>query len=168
MEEPGAEDPAPVGALRPDGVEHDVVGVQAQQHVGKNRVIKYPLQVLDFSDECSARISAHGEALPGIDLHKSSEKWTVAQIVLGIVASMIVAYFSRRREFRADAASAQLMGGSRPMINALARLGGLEPGELPAQVKSMGITSSPSGMMALFSSHPPIEQRIAALQASGR
>jgi len=60
------------------------------------------------------------------------------------------------------------MGSNRPMINALARLGGMEPGELPAQVKSMGIAAKPSGLMALFSSHPPIEQRIAALQSVGR
>jgi heat shock protein HtpX len=54
------------------------------------------------------------------------------------------------------------------MINALVRLGGMEPGELPQQVKAFGINGGPSGMMALFSSHPPIEQRIAALQAIGR
>lgn len=88
----------------------------------------------------------------------------VLDIVLGFLAAIIVAWFSRQREFRADAAAAQLMGSPRPMINALARLGGLEPGQLPEQVKSMGITGSPNGLMALFSSHPPIEQRIAALQ----
>jgi heat shock protein HtpX len=60
------------------------------------------------------------------------------------------------------------MGSPKPMINALARLGGMEPGELPQQVKSFGINSSPGGMLALFSSHPPIEQRIAALQSMGR
>jgi heat shock protein HtpX len=92
----------------------------------------------------------------------------VLDIVLGFLAAIIVAWFSRRREFRADAASAQLMGSNRPMINALARLGGLEPGDLPAQVKTMGIAGKPSGLMALFSSHPPIEDRIAALQSSGR
>jgi heat shock protein HtpX len=92
----------------------------------------------------------------------------VLDIVLGFLAAIIVAWFSRRREFRADAASAQLMGSNRPMINALARLGGLEPGDLPAQVKTMGIAGRPSGMMALFSTHPPIEDRIAALQSSGR
>jgi heat shock protein HtpX len=51
------------------------------------------------------------------------------------------------------------------MMNALARLGGLAPGALPKTVQAMGITGAPSGLMALFSSHPPIEQRIAALQA---
>jgi heat shock protein HtpX len=91
----------------------------------------------------------------------------VLDISLGFLAAIIVAWFSRRREFRADAGSVALMGSSRPMINALARLGGMEPGHLPQAVQTMGI-SAPSGMMALFSSHPPIEQRIAALQATGR
>lgn len=91
----------------------------------------------------------------------------VLDIALGFLAAIVVAWFSRQREFRADAASANLMGSPRPMINALARLGGMEPGELPQQVKAMGINSSPSGMLALFSTHPPIEQRIAALQARG-
>jgi heat shock protein HtpX len=91
----------------------------------------------------------------------------VLDIALGFLAAIIVAWFSRQREFRADAASANLMGSNRPMINALARLGGMEPGELPQQVKAMGINARPSGLMALFSSHPPIEERIAALQARG-
>jgi heat shock protein HtpX len=89
----------------------------------------------------------------------------VCQIVFGILASMIVAWFSRQREFRADAASAELLGNPRPMINALARLGGLEPGALPPAIQTAGITNKPSGIFALFSTHPPIEERIAALQA---
>ncbi len=89
----------------------------------------------------------------------------VSQILLGILASMIVAWFSRQREFRADAASADLLGNPRPMMNALARLGGLEPGALPPAIQTAGITSKPSGFMALFSTHPPVEERIAALQA---
>jgi heat shock protein HtpX len=88
----------------------------------------------------------------------------VCEIVLGVLASIIVAWFSRQREFRADAGSAQLLGNSRPMVNALARLGGLQPGALPQSVASAGINNVP-GFMALFSTHPPIEQRIAALQA---
>ncbi len=89
----------------------------------------------------------------------------VFQIVFGVLASIIVAWFSRQREFRADAASADLLGNPRPMMNALARLGGLEPGALPQSMKAAGITDKPSGFAALFSTHPPVEERIAALQA---
>ena len=88
----------------------------------------------------------------------------VLDLVLGLLASIIVAWFSRQREYRADAGSAQLMGRKQPMINALARLGGLDPGELPRSVEAMGISGKPSGVMALFSTHPPIEDRIRALQ----
>ncbi len=87
----------------------------------------------------------------------------VMDIILGFAAAIIVAWFSRQREFRADAGAAQLMGRKQPMINALARLGGLTPGELPKSMAAMGITG---GLGKLFSTHPPIEQRIAALQAS--
>lgn len=87
----------------------------------------------------------------------------VCEIVFGILASMIVMWFSRQREFRADAGSAALMGSPRPMIAALRRLGGLAPGALPETVRAFGITDRP-GWMALFSSHPPMEQRIAALE----
>jgi len=88
----------------------------------------------------------------------------VMQIVLGFVASMIVAWFSRQREFRADAGSAKYLGSPAPMVNALRRLGGTEPGALPEAIKAFGITDK-AGIMALFSTHPPIEARIAALQA---
>ena len=88
----------------------------------------------------------------------------VCEIIFGILASIIVAWFSRQREFRADAGSAKLLNSPRPMMNALARLGGLEPGALPQSVATSGINNKP-GFMALFSSHPPIEERIAALQA---
>jgi len=87
----------------------------------------------------------------------------VCQIVLGIGASLIVAWFSRHREFRADAGSARLMGSSLPMQRALARLGGTETTSLPESMAAMGINDKP-GFMALFSSHPPIEERIAALR----
>jgi heat shock protein HtpX len=90
----------------------------------------------------------------------------VMDILLGFVAAIIVAWFSRQREFRADAGAAQLMGRRQPMINALARLGGLDPGEMPKTMQSLGISSRPSGIMALFSSHPPMEERIARLQQS--
>jgi len=90
----------------------------------------------------------------------------VLDLLLGVVAAIIVAWFSRQREFRADAGAASLMGRKQPMLNALARLGGLDPGEMPKAMQAMGISARPSGLMALFSSHPPMEQRIARLQQS--
>jgi heat shock protein HtpX len=90
----------------------------------------------------------------------------VSQIVFGILASIIVFYFSRQREFRADAGSSALLGTPQPMIGALKRLGGLAAGELPKSFAASGISGRP-GWMALFSSHPPIEERIAALQGRG-
>jgi heat shock protein HtpX len=90
----------------------------------------------------------------------------IMDILLGILASIIVAWFSRQREFRADKGAADLMGRKEPMVNALARLGGLEPGELPGTVKAMGIGSKP-GWMSLLSTHPPIEERIARLRQQG-
>jgi heat shock protein HtpX len=87
-----------------------------------------------------------------------------SQIVLGLFASMVVAWFSRQREFRADAASASLLGTPQPMVAALTRLGSMQPGALPQTFQASGINGGP-GWAALFSTHPPIEQRIAALQA---
>jgi heat shock protein HtpX len=85
----------------------------------------------------------------------------VLDLLLGVVAHIVVSWFSRHREYRADAGSAELMGTGRPMINALSRLGGLTPGELPANMKAMGI----GGVMgSLFATHPPMEDRIRALQ----
>jgi len=101
---------------------------------------------------------------PGIGYYVST---IVLDMLLGVLAAIIVAWFSRRREFRADRGSAEYLGSSRPMANALARLGGVPSGALPQAMRAMGITDRPS-WMALFSSHPPIEQRIAALQALGR
>src|ERR671930_812570 len=89
----------------------------------------------------------------------------VSQIVFGILASAIVAWFSRYREFRADRGSANLLGTPQPMIAALRRLGSLQTGGLPDSVKAFGI-SSDSGLAQLFATHPPIEARIAALQAA--
>ena len=87
----------------------------------------------------------------------------VCQIVFGILASVVVAYFSRQREFRADARAANYLCNPQPMINALKRLGGVEPGELPKAMNGFGIADK-AGVMALFSTHPPLEARIAALQ----
>jgi heat shock protein HtpX len=89
----------------------------------------------------------------------------VSQIVFGILAAIIVAWFSRQREFRADAGSAGLMGSPRPMIGALRRLGGLEPGALPQAFQAHGIAEGHNKFLGMFSSHPPIAERIAALES---
>lgn len=93
----------------------------------------------------------------------------VAELVLGLFASMIVMAFSRHREFRADAGGAQLAGTGN-MIGALERLRAeqlrRQPAGLPAQMQAFGINAGvPSGLKRLFMSHPPLEQRIAALQS---
>jgi heat shock protein HtpX len=86
----------------------------------------------------------------------------VCEILFGVIASIIVAWFSRQREFRADAGSARLLGARDPMIHALARLGGLEAGTLPKSFQASGIAGGALG--TLFASHPPIERRIEALR----
>jgi heat shock protein HtpX len=89
----------------------------------------------------------------------------IAQILLGILASIIVLWFSRRREFRADRGAAEL-NGARPMIAALERLGAARgPAALPDSLKAFGIRGPyRSGLARLFMSHPPLEERIAALR----
>jgi heat shock protein HtpX len=96
---------------------------------------------------------------PGIAFTITS---VVCDLLFGLVASIIVAWFSRQREFRADRGSSQIMGTPRPMIAALRRLGGLEQGELPRNMAASGIAGG--GMLSLFSTHPSCEERIAALQ----
>ncbi|MFZ5896740.1 MAG: protease HtpX [Myxococcota bacterium] len=86
----------------------------------------------------------------------------VAQLVLGLFASMIVMWFSRQREYRADKGGAEL-GGRRNMINALRRLQGESESDLPKSMAAFGIRG---GLVGLFSSHPPIEERIKRLQES--
>ena len=86
----------------------------------------------------------------------------VCEIVFGIAASAVVAWFSRQREFRADAGAARYMGTPSAMISALGRLGQLQTGELPKNIAASGIAGG--GLMAIFSSHPPLEERIARLQ----
>jgi heat shock protein HtpX len=105
-------------------------------------------------------ISRNNDDAPGIGYMITV---IVCQIVFGILAQMIVAWFSRHREFRADAGAAQLMGNRQPMINALARLGSMQESHLPQSVAAMGINKS-GGVMELFSTHPPIEERINALR----
>ena len=87
----------------------------------------------------------------------------ICQMVFGIFASCVVMWYSRRREFAADAGSAELLGSPQPMISALRRLGGLTPGKLPDSMKAFGI-AAPKALMNLFASHPPLEDRIRALE----
>ena len=88
-----------------------------------------------------------------------------SQVLLGILASMIVMWFSRKREFRADAGGAKLSGRSN-MIIALERLRiSHESSALPQSISAFGISGGKS-MMRLFMSHPPLEERIAALRAA--
>jgi heat shock protein HtpX len=90
----------------------------------------------------------------------------VAEMVLGILASMIVMWFSRQREFRADRGGATLAGRAK-MIAALQRLNSLHPAPLPDKMAAFGIAGGGgSGLKRLFMTHPPLEERIAALQNS--
>ncbi len=90
----------------------------------------------------------------------------IAQLVLGILASIIVMWFSRQREYRADAGGATLAGREK-MISALQRLAQRTPAPLPDQLAAFGISGmmNRSGLMRLFMSHPPLEERIAALRS---
>jgi heat shock protein HtpX len=100
---------------------------------------------------------------PGIGYYVTS---IVAEIVLGILASIIVMWFSRQREFRADAGGATLASREK-MISALQRLkSAYEPSSLPESVKAFGISGGASRFGRLFMSHPPLDERIEALRAS--
>ena len=123
-----------------------------------NTFVVFLSRVIGYAVDSFLRKGDDRNSGPGIGYYIST---IVLDIVLGFAASMVVAWFSRHREFRADAGAAQLMGRRQPMINALARLGGLHTAELPKSVAAFGIAGS---IGQLFSTHPPIEQRIAALQ----
>ncbi|UUZ74688.1 protease HtpX [Polaromonas sp. P1(28)-13] len=125
-----------------------------------NTFVVFLSRVIGYAVDSFFRRGSDNNSGPGIAYYVST---IVLDIVLGFAAAMVVAWFSRHREFRADAGAAQLMGRKQPMMNALARLGGMQPGELPKAVEAMGITG---GMGKLFATHPPIEERIAALQAA--
>jgi heat shock protein HtpX len=92
----------------------------------------------------------------------------VADLVFGLFASMIVMYFSRQREFRADSGGATL-AGRQAMIGALERLQQRQTGALPDKMAAFGIAGGqkPGGLRRLFMSHPPLEERIAALRSAG-
>ncbi len=125
-----------------------------------NTFVVFLSRVIGFAVDSFLRKGDARSSGPGMGYMIST---FVLDIVLGFAAAMVVAWFSRHREFRADAGSAQLLGRKQPMINALARLGGMQPGELPKSVAAFGISG---GIGQLFSTHPPLEERIAALQNS--
>jgi len=125
-----------------------------------NTFVVFLSRVIGYAVDSFLRRGDDRESGPGIGYMVTS---FVMEIVLGFLAAIIVAWFSRQREFRADAGAAWLMGRKQPMINALARLGGLQPGELPQSMAAMGIAG---GLGKLFSTHPPLEERIARLQQS--
>lgn len=117
-----------------------------------SRVIGHAVDRIVFKTE-----REHGPAFYVVSL--------VAQLVLGVLASAIVMWFSRQREFRADAGGAQLAGRAN-MIAALQRLGGGVAGELPEKMAAFGISGARGGALArLFSTHPSIDDRVAALRA---
>lgn len=90
----------------------------------------------------------------------------VAELILGVLASIIVMWFSRRREFRADSGGAQL-AGRKNMIAALERLNAMHPQPLPDKMAAFGIAGGGAmGLKRLFMTHPPLEERIAALKAA--
>ena len=91
----------------------------------------------------------------------------IAELVLGILASIIVMWFSRQREFRADMGAARLVGANK-MIAALQRLAGTSSEPLPDQLHAMGISGGRGGISALFMTHPPLEARINALRTGRR
>ena len=123
-----------------------------------NTFVVFLSRVIGYAVDSFLRKGDDRSSGPGIGYMIST---IVLDIVLGFAAAIVVAWFSRQREFRADAGAAQLLGRKQPMINALARLGGMVPGELPKSMAAMGIAG---GIGQLFSTHPPIEERIAALQ----
>ena len=123
-----------------------------------NTFVVFLSRVIGYAVDSFLRKGDSENSGPGMGYYITT---IVLDILLGFVAAIIVAWFSRQREFRADAGAAQLMGRKQPMINALARLGGLTPGELPKTMAAMGITG---GLGKLFSTHPPMEERIEALQ----
>ncbi|HOZ65766.1 MAG TPA: protease HtpX, partial [Burkholderiaceae bacterium] len=122
-----------------------------------NTFVVFLSRVIGYAVDSFLRRGNDRDTGPGIGYMVTT---IVLDIVLGFLAAIVVAWFSRQREFRADAGAAGLMGRKQPMINALARLGGMTPGELPKSMAAMGIAG---GIGKLFSTHPPIEERIAAL-----
>lgn len=126
-----------------------------------NTFVIFLARVVGYAVDAALRRGSDSRG-PGIGYYLAS---FVAEIVLGVLASMIVMWFSRQREFRADAGSAGLVG-SRKMVAALQRLQQAHtPSHLPNEMAAFGIANG--GVKKLFMSHPPLEERIAALQRMG-
>ncbi len=125
-----------------------------------NTFVVFLSRVVGYLVDSALRKGDEQSSGPGIGYMVTS---MICEVVFGILASVVVAWFSRQREFRADAGAAQLMRSPVPMQNALRRLGGLHTESLPQSMAASGIAGGGQGWMALFSSHPPLEQRIAAL-----
>jgi heat shock protein HtpX len=126
-----------------------------------NTFVIFLSRVIAFAVDSFLRRGEDRDGSPGIGYYVASIAF---EMVFGFLAMIIVMYFSRRREYRADADASRLMGDRRPMIAALRALGNLQAGQLPKEMAASGIASS--RLSALFSSHPPIDKRIAALQSA--
>ncbi|MEN3373392.1 protease HtpX [Dechloromonas sp. ZS-1] len=124
-----------------------------------NTFVIFISRVVGYLVDSFLRRNEEESSGPGIGYMVTS---FICEIVFGVLASMVVAWFSRQREFRADAGAAHLMGSAVPMQNALRRLGNLHTEPLPQNMAASGIAGG-SSVMALFASHPPLEARIAAL-----
>ena len=125
-----------------------------------NTFVVFLSRVIGYAVDSALRKNDDENTGPGMGYYITS---FVLDIVLGIAASIVVAWFSRQREFRADAGASELMGRKQPMINALTRLQNMHSEGLPPSLQAMGIAG---GLGKMFSSHPPLEERIAALQSA--
>jgi heat shock protein HtpX len=125
-----------------------------------NTFVVFLSRVIGYAVDSFLRKGDSENTGPGIAYYVTS---IVLDIVLGIAASIVVAWFSRQREFRADAGASELMGRKQPMINALTRLQHMQSEGLPPSLQAMGING---GLGKMFSSHPPLEERNAALQSA--
>ncbi|MDR1999974.1 MAG: protease HtpX [Zoogloeaceae bacterium] len=124
-----------------------------------NTFVFFLSRVVGFLVDSFLRRGSSNNSGPGIGYHLAV---IVCQVVFGFLASFIVTWFSRQREYRADAGAASLEGGPNKMIAALRRLGGLHPEALPSNMASFGIAGKIGSLLA---THPSIEDRIAALQS---
>jgi heat shock protein HtpX len=125
-----------------------------------NTFVTFIARVVAFFVDQALRKDDEESSAPGMAYMVTA---MVCDLVFGILASMVVMYFSRQREFRADAGAARLLGTPQPMIAALQRLGGMSPEPLPQSIATAGIAGGRS-WAAAFASHPSIEERIAALR----